>query len=117
MCVCVCVIPPGWLVGERAPASALPPLVSLRLLPQASGRLAAPQGGDPGGAALRHRGTGRPGNQLLHPGLGSLPNARQRQVPSKLAFDSKCLNVVEIPDVSEKTLIQRQNNVEHQIQH
>lgn len=55
---CLCSPPAGGLVGERAPAPALPPLVPLRLLPEASGRLAAPQGGDSGGAALRHRGTG-----------------------------------------------------------
>lgn len=71
---------PGGLVGERPPAAALPPLVSLRLLPETPGRRAAPPSGHPGGEALRHRGAGRPGHRLLHPGLGAVPHAHEHKV-------------------------------------
>lgn len=71
---------PGWLVGERPPASALPSLVSLRLLPEASGWLPAPPSGYLGGEALCHRGAGWPGYQLLYPWLCTLSDARQHKV-------------------------------------
>lgn len=71
---------PGGLVGERPPAATIPPLVPLRLLSEAPGRCAAPPRGHPGGEALRHRGAGRPGDRLLHPGLGAVPHAHEHEV-------------------------------------
>lgn len=73
----VCPRFPGRLVGKRAPAPTIPSLVPLRLLPEAPGWRAAPQSGNLGGEALCHRGARRPGYQLLHPGLRTLPHARQ----------------------------------------
>ena len=67
-------------MGERGAEAPLPGLVPLRALPQAPGRRPAPAGGHLGGAALRHRGAGGPRLRHLHPGLGALQEAPQREV-------------------------------------
>lgn len=60
------------------PADALPGVAPLRLLPGTRVGLQAPDGGHPGGAALRHRGVRGPADRHLRQQHRALPPAVQQ---------------------------------------